>query len=129
MTDLVPVVTGAPPPGDQQVWLTALAKAAAEMAARDAARRQEIEPLSRDDIEKIATACAETVVAEVFERFDVDLKDKESSRAFREDLGHARRSRRWWDKAGASLFAAGMTAISGGLIAAVIKYLSVGGAK
>lgn len=129
MTDLVPVPTGAAPPGDQAVWLTALAKAAAEMAAQDAARRRESEPLTRADIEEIATACAEKVVADVFAKFDVDLDDMESSRAFREDLSHARRTRRWWDKAGASLFAAIMTAISGGLIAAVVKYLSIGGAK
>jgi hypothetical protein len=129
MTDLVPVVAGAAPPGDQQVLLTAIAKAAAELAAHDVARRREVEPLSREEVKEIATACAEIVIAEVFSRFDVDLDDKESARGFREDLSHARRARRWWDKAGASLFAAIMTAVSGGLIAAVVKYLSVGGAK
>lgn len=129
MTDLVPVVASGAPPGDPQVWLTALARAAAEMAAQESARRRETEPLTRADIEAIAIAAAEKVVTDLFAGFDVDLDNKDSKRAFREDLGHARRSRRWWDKAGAALFAAIMTALSGGLIAAVVKYLSVGGAK
>lgn len=129
MTDLVPVMAGAAPPGDPQVWLTALAKAAAEMAAQDAARRRENEALSRADIEEIATACAEKVVTDLFASFDVDLDSKDAKRAFREDIGHARRSRSYWDKAWASLFATAMTAISGGLVIAVVKYLSVGGAK
>lgn len=129
MTDLVQVVAGAAPPVDPQVWLTALARAAAEMAAQESARRRETEPLTRADIEAIAIAAAEKVVTDLFAGFDIDLDDKDSKRAFREDLSHARRARRWWDKAGGTLFAAIMTALSGGLIAAVVKYLSVGGAK
>jgi len=108
-------------PGDPDVLLAAIAKAAARLAAQDAGHRAE--PPDEDAVEEIAKRC----VREAFEKFGVYLDRPESVDDFREALAHLRRSRRWWDKAGAAVVTAIMSSLGLGLLAAVSKYLSIGG--
>lgn len=108
--------------GDPKVLLAAIAKAAAELAAQETGRR-DAKPLTVEDVEEIA---AEAVKA-AFLRFDIDLSDTKSVRAFNDTISHASRSKGWWDKALATLFTGVVATMTGGLIAAVVKYLSIGG--
>lgn len=116
MTDALPPVSG-----DPDVLLAAIAKAAARLAAQETGRRSE--PPDEDAVEEIAKRC----VREAFEKFGVYLDKPESVDDFREALAHLRRSRKWWDKAGAAVVTAIMSSIGLGLLAAVGKYLSIGG--
>lgn len=133
MSETLPV-----PAGDQPVWMMALAKAAAELAAQEALRRKDAapaEPVTRDDVEEIATACAETVVRRVLsDLLDVDLDNRDSRRALREDLDHARKGRTWWNKALGILAVTAMSVLAAGLVAAFFKalpavILAAGGGK
>lgn len=133
MSETLPV-----PAGDQPVWMMALAKAAAELAAQEALRRKDAapaEPVTRDDVEEIATACAETVVRRVLsDLLDVDLENRDSRRALREDLDHARKGRTWWNKALGILAVTAMSVLAAGLVAAFFKalpavILAAGGGK
>ena len=122
MSETLPV-----PAGEQPVWMMALAKAAAELAAQETLRRKDAapaEPVTRDDVEEIATACAEAVIRRVFrDVIEVDIDDMASRRAFREDLGHARKGRAWWDKALGILAVTAMGVLATGLVAAFFKAL------
>lgn len=133
MSETLPV-----PAGDQPVWMMALAKAAAELAAQEALRRKDAapaEPVTRDDVEEIATACAETVVRRVLsDLLDVDLDSRDSRRALRDDLDHARKGRTWWNKALGILAVTAMSVLAAGLVAAFFKalpavILAAGGGK
>ena len=86
--------------GDPDVVLAAIAKAAARLAAQDAGCRPD--PPDENAVEVIAGR----VVRAAFKQCGIDLDQPESVEDFRETLSHARRSRRWRDKAGASLVTA-----------------------
>lgn len=118
MTDALPQASG-----DPEVLLSAIAKAAARLAAQETGRRAD--PPDEAAVEEIC----ERVVREAFKQFGVDLTSVASIEDFREALAHLRRSRRWWDKAGAAVVTAIMSSLGLGLLAAVSKYLSIGGAK
>ncbi|APT31941.1 hypothetical protein MCBMB27_02650 [Methylobacterium phyllosphaerae] len=118
MTEALPAAAG-----DPEVVLAAIAKAAARLAVQDTGRRAE--PPDEAAVEEIC----ERVVNEAFKQFGVDLTSVASVEDFRETLAHLRRSRKWWDKAGAAVVTAIMSSIGLGLLAAVGKYLSLGGAK
>ncbi len=118
MTEALPTAAG-----DPEVVLAAIAKAAARLAVQDTGRRAE--PPDEAAVEEIC----ERVVTEAFKQFGVDLTSVASVEDFREALAHLRRSRKWWDKAGASVVTAIMSTLAVGLLAAVAKYLSLGGAK
>ena len=121
MPDTLPALSG-----DPDVLVAAIARAAARLAAQDAGRRAD--PPDENAVEEIA----ERVVRAAFKQFGVDLDRPESVEDFRDTVAHARRSRKWWDKAGASLVTALTTIMAGGLVAAVMKYGSAvlgGGVK
>lgn len=118
MTEALPAA-----PGDHDVLVAAIAKAAARLAVQDTGRRAD--PPDEAAVEEIC----ERVVREAFAQFGIYLDKTESVDDFREALAHLRRSRKWWDKAGASVVTAIMSSLGLGLLAAVAKYLSLGGAK
>lgn len=110
--------------GDINVALAAIAKAAAELAVQETGRRK-AEPVTREDVEEIAGEA----VAAAFLRFGIDLSDNKSVRSFNDTIGHAERAKGWWDKAGATMVTGLVTAMVGGLIAAVVKFVSIGGVR
>lgn len=118
MADPLPVPVDQPP----NVLLTAIAKAAAEIAAQEAGRRQGA-ALDRDTVEEIV----EDAIHQTFLRIGVDLKDHKSIAAFNATINHAERSRGLWEKAGSTAFGAIAAAVIGGIITAVVRFVSVGG--
>lgn len=123
MTENLPVPAapaGAPP----EAWLTALAMASARIAAEQA-RQPVAAALTRDDVEAIARAA----VVEAFKQFGIDLDKLESVEAHRAALDHGRRSLAFWAKASGTVWTGIWTAIAGGLIAAIVKYTSMGGGR
>lgn len=112
-------------PGDPDVILSAIARAAAKLAAQEQCTRQTAAPLDRAEIEEIVEGC----VREAFLRFGVDLNDLKSVEDHRETIAHARRSRKWWDKAGGTVVGGLVSSLLGGLLWLVAKYLASGGIK
>lgn len=123
MTENLPVPAGVPAAVPSDALLGAIALAAAKIAAEQAGKPAP--PLTRDDVEAIARAA----VVEAFKQFDVDLDRVESVQAHRAVLDHARRSLAFWGKAAGTVWTGLWTAIAGGVIAAVVKYGSVGGGR
>lgn len=114
MSDTLPALAG-----DPNVLVTALAKAAAMLAAQNAGdRTKEGDALDRKAIEDIAEGC----VREAFLRIGVDLSDHKSVRAFNDTLAHAERGRGMWDKVGATVLTGVVMAIVAAILAAIGKY-------
>ena len=113
MTENVPAL-----PGDPDVLVTAIARAAALLAARNAEHRSKDGPLDRDAIEAIAEGC----VREAFLRIGVDLSDYKSVRAFNDTISHAELNRGMWAKVGGTVLTGVVMAVVGVVLAAVGKY-------
>jgi hypothetical protein len=120
MPETLPALTG-----DPDVLLAAIARAAAKLAAKEQCERQTAEPLTREAIEAIVEEC----VHAAFLRFGVDLSKLESVEDHRETIAHARRSRKWWDKAGMTIVGGLAASILTGLITLVVKFVAGGGVK
>jgi len=120
MADILPTSVDQPP----NVLLTAIAKAAALIAAEEAGRRERA-ALDRDAVEEIV----EEAIREAFKRIGVDLDDHKSIAAFNATTIHAERLRGLWNTAGATTFALIITTLVGGLITAVVTLVMQGGAK
>lgn len=112
-------------PGDPDVLLAAIARAAAKLAAQEQCQRQTAEPLSREAIEAIVEEC----VRAAFLRFGVDLSKLESVEDHRETIAHARRSRRVWEKVGGTVVGGFASSLLAGLVWLVAKYIASGGVK
>lgn len=112
-------------PGNPDVLLSAIAKAAAQLAAQEQCKRQAAEPLDREAIEGIVEACVQAA----FLRFGVDLTSLASVEDHRETIAHARRSRKWWEKAGGTIVAGLAASILTGIIGLVVKFVASGAVK
>lgn len=105
------------------ILLTAIAKAAALIAAEEAGRRERA-ALDREAVEEII----KTEILDAFKRINVDLTDHKSIAAFNATTIHAERLRGLWNTAGATTFGLIVAALVGGLITAVTT-LVVGGGR
>lgn len=121
MVETLPVPVGGQPPN---VILEALAKAAAELAAQEAGRRQGV-TLDRESVKEIV----DDAICEAFKRIGVDLADHKSIAAFNLTISHAEQSRGLWSKAGAKIFEHIVGAAVTLVLAAVAAYLTIRGSK
>lgn len=119
MAEALPV-----PIGDPSIVLTAIAKAAAEIAAQEAGRRQG-GTLDREAVEEIV----DEAIREAFGRIGVDLGDLKSIAAFNATITHAERSRGLWSKAGLTAFGVLIASLASAVITAVVKFILTGGGK
>ncbi len=121
MAEALPVPLGAQPPN---VIIEAIAKAAAELAAQEAGRRQGI-ALDRDAVQEVV----DDAIDKAFKRIGVDLADHKSIAAFNLTISHAESSRGLWSQAGAKIFEHIVSAVATLILGAVAAYVTIRGVK